>query len=94
MLDILDHKVSLYLFQIVVIIGKGTSGIDISLEISAVAKEVHVSSRSEDNVIKLGSRNNIWLHPTVNCLSAKFFFAIMKIEIKFSYIYNVDRVHL
>ncbi|CAA7391654.1 unnamed protein product [Spirodela intermedia] len=55
--------------QIVVIIGKGTSGIDISLEISTVAKEVHISSRSEDNVIKLDSRSNIWLHPTIKCIS-------------------------
>ncbi|CAA6656182.1 unnamed protein product [Spirodela intermedia] len=55
--------------QIVVIIGKGTSGIDISLEISTVAKEVHISSRSEDNVIKLDSRSNIWLRPTIKCIS-------------------------
>ncbi|XP_020263736.1 flavin-containing monooxygenase FMO GS-OX-like 2 isoform X2 [Asparagus officinalis] len=49
--------------QILVIIGKGASAHDISRELSKVAKEVHLASRSPDfKVGKLDGYNNIWQH--------------------------------
>ncbi|KAG8363396.1 hypothetical protein BUALT_Bualt19G0018000 [Buddleja alternifolia] len=48
---------------IVVVIGDGTSGKDISLEISKVAKEVHLSSRSSNiKICKLDCGDNMWQH--------------------------------
>ncbi|ONK73789.1 uncharacterized protein A4U43_C04F35380 [Asparagus officinalis] len=48
---------------ILVIIGKGASAHDISRELSKVAKEVHLASRSPDfKVGKLDGYNNIWQH--------------------------------
>ncbi|KAK1420135.1 hypothetical protein QVD17_21486 [Tagetes erecta] len=56
--------------QIVVVIGSGPSGVDISKEIAMVAKEVHISSRS--SLVKLGKSdkfNNMWHHPEIKCIS-------------------------
>lgn len=47
--------------QVVVIIGSGASAIDISKEIASVAKEVHLSSRSQ-NVKVSKVDNNVWQH--------------------------------
>ncbi|KAL8208041.1 hypothetical protein R6Q57_007453 [Mikania cordata] len=55
--------------QIVVIIGSGPSAIDISKEIAAVAKEVHMSSRSTRfKVAKSENFNNMWQHSKINCI--------------------------
>ncbi|KAK4476501.1 hypothetical protein RD792_015656 [Penstemon davidsonii] len=59
------------LFQdkIVVVIGDGPSGIDISIEISTVAKQVYVSSRDPNITIsKLDFKDNIWQHSKINCV--------------------------
>ncbi|KAL9142108.1 hypothetical protein ABFS82_14G147500 [Erythranthe guttata] len=53
--------------QIVVVIGSGPSAKDISREISKVAKEVHVSSRSPNvEVSKLDFADNMWQHSEIN----------------------------
>ncbi|XP_076891448.1 flavin-containing monooxygenase FMO GS-OX-like 7 [Bidens hawaiensis] len=52
--------------QIVVVIGSGPSAIDISREIAAVAKEVHLSSRSPR--VKVGKSEkfqNMWQHSKI-----------------------------
>ncbi|KAL8028309.1 hypothetical protein ABFX02_14G150500 [Erythranthe guttata] len=55
------------MFQIVVVIGSGPSAKDISREISKVAKEVHVSSRSPNvEVSKLDFADNMWQHSEIN----------------------------
>ncbi|OAY64388.1 Flavin-containing monooxygenase FMO GS-OX-like 3 [Ananas comosus] len=55
--------------QIVVIIGMGSSAQDISKEISHVAKEIHLASRSTDVIIgKLDGHDNIWQHSMVSCV--------------------------
>ncbi|KAK6142927.1 hypothetical protein DH2020_023275 [Rehmannia glutinosa] len=52
--------------QIVVVIGDGPSAIDISLETSKVAKEVHLSSRSPNvKISKLDYGDNMWQHSMV-----------------------------
>ncbi|KAM0015859.1 putative flavin monooxygenase, FAD/NAD(P)-binding domain superfamily [Helianthus debilis subsp. tardiflorus] len=52
--------------QVVVVIGNGPSGIDISREIAMVAKEVHMSSRSTHlNVGKSDKFDNMWQHSTI-----------------------------
>ncbi|XP_047337535.1 flavin-containing monooxygenase FMO GS-OX-like 7 [Impatiens glandulifera] len=58
-----------FLDQIVVMIGNGPSGIDISKEIATVAKEVHLSSRSPDTKIaKLEGHHNMWQHSDIECV--------------------------
>ncbi|KAK1420136.1 hypothetical protein QVD17_21487 [Tagetes erecta] len=55
--------------EIVVVIGSGPSGVDISKEIAMVAKEVHMSSRSP--LVKLGKSdkfNNMWHHSKIKCI--------------------------
>ncbi|KAI9076613.1 hypothetical protein K1719_041378 [Acacia pycnantha] len=54
--------------QVVVMIGYGSSGVDISIEISAVAKEVHVAARSvaDDKLGKLPGFKNVWLHSMID----------------------------
>ena len=48
------------------IIGEGPSAHDISRELSKVAKEVHLASRSPDiEVGKLDGHRNIWQHSMV-----------------------------
>ncbi|CAL4923757.1 unnamed protein product [Urochloa decumbens] len=55
--------------QNVVVVGMGASGMDIALEISHVAKEVHIASRySEDRLGKVELHNNIWMHREVDCI--------------------------
>uniref|UniRef100_A0A803LI71 Flavin-containing monooxygenase n=1 Tax=Chenopodium quinoa TaxID=63459 RepID=A0A803LI71_CHEQI len=52
--------------QVVVIIGNGASAYDISRDISAVAKEVHLSSRSPNaKFVKLDHCCNIWQHSAI-----------------------------
>ena len=52
--------------QKVVVVGMGTSGVDIALEISHVAKEVHIASRySEDRLGKVELCKNVWIHTEV-----------------------------
>ncbi|XP_051121808.1 flavin-containing monooxygenase FMO GS-OX-like 4 [Andrographis paniculata] len=53
--------------QIVVIIGGAASSDDISRDISKVAKEVHISSRSVEiaRLGKLSGHDNIWLHSMI-----------------------------
>ena len=52
--------------QNVVVVGMGASGIDIALEISHVAKEVHIASRySEDRLGKVELCKNVWIHTEV-----------------------------
>ncbi|XP_024992812.1 flavin-containing monooxygenase FMO GS-OX5-like [Cynara cardunculus var. scolymus] len=56
--------------QIVVVIGSGPSGVDLSREISTVAKEVHMSSRSPNvKVSKLEKFNNLWQHSKIECIN-------------------------
>ncbi|KAG8391631.1 hypothetical protein BUALT_Bualt01G0207400 [Buddleja alternifolia] len=56
--------------QIVVVIGYGPSAIDISLEISKVAKEVYVSSRDPGiKISKLDFVDNIWQHSKIDCVN-------------------------
>lgn len=53
--------------QIVVVIGDGPSGLDISRDIATVAKQVHLSTRfSKIEVAKLGSYANLWNHPKID----------------------------
>ncbi|XP_051132542.1 flavin-containing monooxygenase FMO GS-OX-like 2 [Andrographis paniculata] len=54
--------------QIVVIIGDGASAVDIALEISKVAKQVHLSSRniSKLNVVQVQVQDNIWQHSEID----------------------------
>ncbi|KAL9245271.1 hypothetical protein vseg_018943 [Gypsophila vaccaria] len=53
--------------QVVVIIGNGPSAFDISRDISKVAKEVHVSSRSPDaKFSKVGHCHNLWQHSSIS----------------------------
>ncbi|KAG8363394.1 hypothetical protein BUALT_Bualt19G0017800 [Buddleja alternifolia] len=53
--------------QIVVAIGDGPSGKDVSLEISKVAKEVHLSSRSPNvKICKLDCADNMWQHSKID----------------------------
>ncbi|KAL1540100.1 aliphatic glucosinolate S-oxygenase [Salvia divinorum] len=53
--------------QVVVVIGDGPSALDISLEISDVAKQVYLSSRSPKvKVAKLDCRDNIWQHSKID----------------------------
>nr|XP_043621948.1 flavin-containing monooxygenase FMO GS-OX-like 2 isoform X2 [Erigeron canadensis] len=50
--------------QVVVVIGCGPSGVDLSREIATVAKEVHISSRDPHlKVANLEKHNNLWQHP-------------------------------
>ncbi|XP_026394348.1 flavin-containing monooxygenase FMO GS-OX-like 3 isoform X2 [Papaver somniferum] len=55
--------------QVVLVIGNSVSAEDISKEISAVAKEVHVASRSTTDVLptKKFGYDNMWLHSMVKC---------------------------
>ncbi|KAK6142952.1 hypothetical protein DH2020_023300 [Rehmannia glutinosa] len=53
--------------QIVVVIGDGPSAKDISLEISKVTKQVHLSSRSPDiKICKLDCGDNMWQHSKID----------------------------
>ncbi|XP_010933690.3 flavin-containing monooxygenase FMO GS-OX5 [Elaeis guineensis] len=55
--------------QIVVVIGMGASAYDISREISKVAKEVHLASRSTNTEVgKHDGHINIWQHLMVDCV--------------------------
>ncbi|KAJ0448008.1 putative flavin monooxygenase, FAD/NAD(P)-binding domain superfamily [Helianthus annuus] len=52
--------------KVVVVIGSGPSANDISREISTIAKEVHLSSRSSDiKVSRLEGHKNIWQHTKI-----------------------------
>lgn len=63
----IDYLAFVFVLQIVVIIGMGSSAQDISKEISHVAKEIHLASRSTDVIIgKLDGHDNIWQHSMVN----------------------------
>ncbi|KAG8363395.1 hypothetical protein BUALT_Bualt19G0017900 [Buddleja alternifolia] len=53
--------------RIVVVIGDGPTGKDVSLEISKVAKEVHLSSRSPNvKICKLDCADNMWQHSKID----------------------------
>ncbi|KAA8520490.1 hypothetical protein F0562_014746 [Nyssa sinensis] len=53
--------------QVVVMIGDGPSGLDISKDVATVAKEVHLSSRSPDApVSKSDNYTNIWNHSKID----------------------------
>ncbi|CAL4915497.1 unnamed protein product [Urochloa decumbens] len=55
--------------QCVVVVGLGASGIDIAVEISHVAKEVHIAARcSEDRLGKIELYQNVWMHPEIECI--------------------------
>ncbi|KAK4389453.1 Flavin-containing monooxygenase FMO GS-OX-like 4 [Sesamum angolense] len=56
------------ILQIVVVIGSAASADDISRDISKVAKEVHITSRSIETgrLGKLSGHDNIWLHSMIN----------------------------
>ncbi|KAK6918566.1 Short transmembrane mitochondrial protein 1 [Dillenia turbinata] len=49
--------------MIVVVIGAGASAMDISKELSAVTKEVHLALK--DPSVEFASRNNTWGHPMI-----------------------------
>lgn len=53
--------------QVVVVIGNFASGADISRDITGVAKEVHIASRSNPSKTysKLPGSNNLWLHSMI-----------------------------
>ncbi|CAA7029072.1 unnamed protein product [Microthlaspi erraticum] len=53
--------------QVVVVIGNFASGSDISRDITGLAKEVHISSRSNppETYEKLPGSNNLWLHSMI-----------------------------
>ncbi|KAJ0248087.1 Flavin-containing monooxygenase FMO GS-OX5 [Hirschfeldia incana] len=53
--------------QVVVVIGNFASGSDISRDITGVAKEVHIASRSNPSKTyeKLPGSNNLWLHSMI-----------------------------
>lgn len=69
-LSLTNWLLILYVLQIVILIGNAASAHDISREISEVAKEVHIASRSAQAVDlgKLVGYNNIWLHSVVKLL--------------------------
>lgn len=49
-----------------VVIGFASSATDISIEISKVAKEVHIATRSPDvKAVKLANHDNMWQHKMV-----------------------------
>lgn len=49
------------------LVGFSASGIDIALEISHFAKEVHVAERySKDRVGKIALYQNVWIHAEVH----------------------------
>ncbi|XP_028762534.1 flavin-containing monooxygenase FMO GS-OX-like 2 [Neltuma alba] len=54
--------------EVVVVIGFASSGVDISIEISGVAKEVHVAARSvaDDKLGKIPGFENMWLHSMID----------------------------
>ncbi|CAN6311949.1 unnamed protein product [Urochloa humidicola] len=55
--------------QCVVVVGLGASGIDIAIEISHVAKEVHIAARySEDRLGKIELYQNVWMHREIDCV--------------------------
>lgn len=55
--------------QNVVVVGFAASGIDIALEISHVAKEVHVADKySKDRLGKIALYQNVWIHEEVDCI--------------------------
>ncbi|CAN6324609.1 unnamed protein product [Urochloa humidicola] len=55
--------------QCVVVVGLGASGIDIAVEISHVAKEVHIAARySEDRLGKIELYQNVWMHRELDCV--------------------------
>lgn len=55
--------------QNVIVLGFGASGIDIALEISHVAKEVHIAARyMEDRLGKIELYQNVWIHAEVDCI--------------------------
>ncbi|XP_044951872.1 flavin-containing monooxygenase FMO GS-OX5-like isoform X3 [Hordeum vulgare subsp. vulgare] len=56
--------------QVVVVIGCGPSGTDISRDIAGVAKEVHLASRSAFAATsdKLPGHANMWLHSEIECV--------------------------
>ncbi|KAG0549905.1 hypothetical protein BDA96_01G294500 [Sorghum bicolor] len=55
--------------QNVVVVGFSASGIDIALEISHFAKEVHVADRySKDRLGKIALYKNVWIHAEVDCI--------------------------
>uniref|UniRef100_A0A7N0TKY3 Flavin-containing monooxygenase n=1 Tax=Kalanchoe fedtschenkoi TaxID=63787 RepID=A0A7N0TKY3_KALFE len=53
--------------QVVVLIGSAASAVDISIDIAAVAKEVHIASRSAKEVAlgKQPGYKNMWLHSMI-----------------------------
>ncbi|XP_071696765.1 flavin-containing monooxygenase FMO GS-OX5-like [Rutidosis leptorrhynchoides] len=56
--------------QIVLVIGSGPSGLDMSKEIATVAKQVHMSSRSNYfNPSELEKLNNLWMHAKIQCIN-------------------------
>ncbi|GMH00606.1 hypothetical protein Nepgr_002445 [Nepenthes gracilis] len=56
--------------QVIIVIGNGASAYDISRDISKVAKEVHLSSRSPNaNLSKLDIFPNIWQHSEIACVN-------------------------
>lgn len=59
--------------KVVVVIGNFASGADISRDITGVAKEVHIASRSNPSTTysKLTGSNNLWLHSMVNKQGSK-----------------------
>ncbi|CAO1939282.1 unnamed protein product [Urochloa humidicola] len=59
--------------QVVVVVGCHESGRDIAMELCEVAREVHVSVKSMDDVAPgvskaLSRRHNLHLHPQIDCL--------------------------
>ncbi|CAL4940547.1 unnamed protein product [Urochloa decumbens] len=58
-----------FLDQCVVVVGLGASGIDMAVEISHVAKEVHIAARySEDRLGKIELYQNVWMHVEIDCI--------------------------
>ncbi|VVA91068.1 unnamed protein product [Arabis nemorensis] len=53
--------------EVVVVIGNFASGVDISRDIAAVAKEVHIASKTtaSDTYEKLPRLDNLWLHSVI-----------------------------
>lgn len=69
-----------------VVIGDGASAIDISVEISDKAKQVHLSSRKPDvQPSKLDCRDNMWQHSKV-IIKLNFIHSLTAFLLKFIFL--------
>lgn len=66
--------------QVVILIGGGSSALDISMEIAHVAKEVHVASRSTKvgALGNLSGYDNLKLHSTVKVIKPRLWYMVIE----------------